>query len=169
MSGVSIKINDQEAIAKLSDMLKRFDDLTPVLQEIGEIVRSSVERNFAAGGRPKWPQSNRVKESGGQTLSDTARLKRSFSVSVGTDSVTVGTNVVYAGVQQFGAKKGSFGTVTFAVKAHERKGRPVVAHKRTAALPWGDIPARPFLMIQHEDETEIKAALEAFFLEGLRR
>jgi phage gpG-like protein len=90
------------------------------------------------------------------TLTDTARLRRSFAVEVSDDKVAVGTSVVYAGTHQFGAKKGSFGIKAVAVKAHRRiNGSDVRAHTRRVSLPWGDIPARPFLMLQDEDKSAI--------------
>ncbi|KJR41707.1 phage virion morphogenesis protein, partial [Candidatus Magnetoovum chiemensis] len=45
-----------------------------------------------------------------------------------SDSVKIGSNVIYAATHQFGAKKGSFGKT-----------------KRNAPIPWGNIPARPLL------------------------
>ena len=50
----------------------------------------------------------------------------------------VGSPLIYAGVHQFGAKKGAFGTTS--------KGSPI---------PWGDIAARPFLGVSNDDEREI--------------
>lgn len=46
----------------------------------------------------------------------------------------------------------------------------VKAHIRKISLPWGDIPARPFMMIQDDDWTEIKETLAEFLLrkEGCR-
>jgi phage gpG-like protein len=43
--------------------------------------------------------------------------------------------MIYAAVQQFGAAKGAFGRTS-----------------RGAPIPWGNIPARPFLGISAEDE-----------------
>ncbi|MGB0955835.1 MAG: phage virion morphogenesis protein [Panacagrimonas sp.] len=48
-------------------------------------------------------------------------------------------------IQQFGARKGAFGTT-----------------RRGAPIPWGDIPARPFLGISDEDRTEIELLLFEF-------
>nr|MBP8981230.1 phage virion morphogenesis protein [Syntrophobacterales bacterium] len=105
---MQIHINDTEVNKALTDLSARMRNLRPVMREIGEIVRTSVERNFAAGGRPKWDESGRVKREGGQTLSLTGRLRRSFArpgaVQAGNDRVAIGTNVVYAAIHQLGGK-----------------------------------------------------------------
>ena len=44
----------------------------------------------------------------------------------------------YAGTHQFGAKKGQYGSTS--------RGQPI---------PWGDIPAREFLGLSDDDESEI--------------
>jgi phage gpG-like protein len=97
------------------------------------------------------------------------------------DKVVIGTNKIYAAVHQFGAKKGSFGAVEAGIKTHMRKitqafGRPVKArkitvraHTRKMKLPWGDIPARPFMMAQDEDWDEIRESLNDFILAGGKR
>jgi len=169
MSGISIKIDDTTIMATLSRIRLHLGDMTPALHDIGEIVKSSVKHNFSAQGRPKkWPASKRARDEGGQTLSDTARLRNSFTVAVSNNSVAVGTNVVYARVHHFGAKKGSFGTFPVTVKAHKRKGSPVKAHQRSVKLPWGNIPARPFMMLQDEDKVEINAVLNDYLLGDIK-
>jgi phage gpG-like protein len=76
-----ITADDWAAKEMLQLLAGRMQILTPVMREIGGTVRTSIERNFAAGGRPeKWPESQRVKRKGGQTLTDKGRLRRSFTV-----------------------------------------------------------------------------------------
>lgn len=163
---IQLQFKNKEVNELLAEIKKKVDDLSPVLKTVGETVRTSIVRNFEKTGRPaKWKKSHRAKEEGGQTLSDKGRLKNSFTVDVNRDSVRVGTNVVYAAVHHFGAKKGSFGTVAANIKAHVRrsvktgKESTVKAHTRKMKLPWGDIPARPFALVQNEDRTEILAML----------
>ena len=131
----------------IREMLERLQgrtgNLTPVLRAIGETVRTSVERNFEAQGRPgKWLPSQRVLRTGGQTLSLTGRLRRSFSVNATGTRATVGTNVVYAAIQHFGGKAGRGGKAT--------------------------IPARPFLLVQDEDWAQINRQLAEYITGGRR-
>lgn len=123
MSGITIDViyDDRELSNMLSRVKARVSDMMPVMQTIGETVRASVVKNFRSGGCSQhWPKSGRVKAAGGQTLLDTGRLRNSFSVSAFRNSVEVGTNMVYAAVHHFGAKKFSFGTFAVEVKSHTR-------------------------------------------------
>lgn len=160
---IKVSADDKEVLQVIEGYARRLSNMRPAMLNIGEAIRTSVERNFAAGGRPPWEPSARVKLAGGETLSDTGRLRRSLTVRAGERSVAVGTNVKYAAVHQFGAKKGSFGTVTAHVREHIRKiaGKEITvkAHTREQSLPWGTIPARPFLMEQDEDRAEINHIL----------
>src|SRR4030065_672486 len=77
---INVRIDDAEVKALLTRLKERVEDLTPVMQTIGQIVRTSVGKNFEQGGRPsKWGTSQRAKRSGGLTLVDTARLKNSIN------------------------------------------------------------------------------------------
>jgi len=121
-------------------------------------------------------------------------LAGSIHAKAYSDRAVIGTNKIYAAVHQFGAKKGSFGAFTFTVREHMRKIRSrkkakkvteskkskkgkkvkevtevtVREHERTVRLPWGDIPARPFLMVQDEDWEEIREALLEHIMGGTR-
>ncbi|PID40661.1 MAG: phage virion morphogenesis protein [Proteobacteria bacterium] len=149
MTGVTITLDDREAWAMLKRLQDRLDRTKPAFQVIGEIVRSSVERNFAAEGRPrKWDPSARAIAEGGQTLSDTGRLRRSLNTQTGEGYAAVGTNVIYAAIHHFGGE---------------------IRPKKAKALntPYGlsrkaTMPARPFLMVQDEDLDEINAAISDF-------
>ena len=77
-----------------------------------------------------------------------------------------GTSDIRAAVHNFGAKRGSFGTVQAAVRAHLRrikgKEQKVRAHTRKQPMPWGDIPAREFMLLQADDLVEIKDMVGAY-------
>ena len=174
MSGATLSldatIKDARVRAALERLADHAADATPAMHAIGETVMTSIQRNFDAGGRPDtWPKSHRVEEDGGQTLIDKAILKNSLNVRAGKDFAAVGTADKRAGVHHFGAEAGSFGTVTAQVKAHLRtlasgKTVKVGAHTRRQPLPWGDIPARPFMLIQDEDWDEIHDTLVNFLV-----
>jgi len=51
------------------------------------------------------------------------------------------------------------------VREHTRKEIKIKAHDRKMDLPWGNIPARPFMMVADEDWTEILKSLKDFFNE----
>jgi len=161
---MQIHVNDTEVNKALADLTARMRNLQPVMKEIGEIVRTSVERNFAAGGRSKWDESARVKREGGQTLSLTGRLRRSFArpdaVQAGKDRVAIGTNVVYAAIHQLGGKTGPH---TITAKKAKALFWPGARHPvKSVNHPGSVIPPRPFLMVQNEDWTEIKNVINRY-------
>jgi len=154
---MQIKVDVQDGAVRdaLAEMARRGRDNREMMQDIGEVVRTSVEDNFEAEGRPaRWKQSGRVAREGGQTLSKWSVLRRSFTVHPGNGFVTVGTNVPYAAIHQFGGKTKPRTIVP-------RNGKalfwPGAAHPvRVVRHPGSTIPARPFLMVQDEDWEEIR-------------
>ena len=136
MTSFLIDVDTSEVSAALQRLTKSLEDLTPIMQEIGQAVDTHTMLGFRAGtdpyGNPWAPLSettlSRRRGGGGQPLRDTARLQNSFSYQAGPTSVEYGTNVEYASTHQYGASKGAYGA--------DQHGRPI---------PWGGIPARPML------------------------
>jgi phage virion morphogenesis protein len=97
------------------------------------------KRKTQTGGRTltqkgaKALGSKRVLRNSGQ-LQDTIRYQAS------ADALSVGTNKVYAAMQQFGGKRSRWPHL------------------------WGDIPARPFLGLSGADETEVLAIVSRHLL-----
>ncbi|MFH1888357.1 MAG: phage virion morphogenesis protein [Pseudomonadota bacterium] len=155
----------------LATLRQRLADLAPAMERAGGIVRESVAENFARQGRPTpWKASRRAggkDGNGGKTLSLSGRLARSIRQAVRGNSVTVESTAPHAATHQFGARQGEFGHVKATIRAHLRKGRPVKAHTRTILAPWGDIPPRPFLLLQDEDRVAINNAIHDFLTKGL--
>lgn len=167
---ITVKIDDAELQRTLAGIVGRCRDMRPVMKGVGGIIRESIRTNFREGGRPlRWKPSKRGTADSipGRmigTLRDTNRLMNSFTNNADRDRVSVGTNVEYAATHHFGAKKGSFGAVAAMVRAHLRQSKSgktsqVKEHQRRMRLPWGDIPARPFMLVQDEDIVDIKEAL----------
>lgn len=184
---IEIKADAENARGLLLDLKKRVDDPTPAMKVIGAIIRTSVVRNFEKQGRPGWKglskTTKKLRGASGPILRRqgfAGGLMGSVEFKADSDGVQVGTNKIYGAVHQFGAKKGSFGTIMAKIGTHSRRitqafGRmieprtvTVSEHKRKMSLPWGDIPARPFLMVQDEDWNEIGAALGEFVTGGGR-
>jgi len=177
MSGIKYTIYDSELQKKVGELAARIDNRKRAMEAIGDLAKESVRTNFAQGGRPdSWAK---LKGRDGQPLRYPGRLMNSIGRQVDGNTVHVGTNVVYAAVHHFGAKKGSFGTFAVKVGAHQRivkqafgKVLPapvtaaVSAHSRSVKLPWGDIPARPFMLLQRDDVEDINQLLADWILEG---
>ena len=176
MNGITITIDDTEVRRLLAGMQERGSNLRPALNVAATMMQQAVRNNFAQGGRPKWLP---LKSREGQPLRDTGRLMNSLTREATQTEARVGTNVVYAAVHHFGAAKGSFGTFLHQVKPHQRiinqafgkrlrfpVATSVGSHIRRAKLPWGDIPARPFMMLEDTDVTDIRDMLARWIMEG---
>lgn len=171
MTEFKITVDDREVKKLLGQLQKKVTDMTPVMQEIGEIVRTSVIKNFEAGGRyseegswrggsKTWrplsvatlfaERKSKFVTKGGRYKkgveerfknrriligpgSGGTRLMDSIKSKAAKDRVEIGTNVVYAAIHQFGGPAG--------------RGLKV------------RIPARPFMVIQDEDLSQIKRAI----------
>lgn len=143
----------------LSQLSGQMENLTPVMEQIGEYLVMSTKERFKAGTSPagtKWaPKSATTLARYGARKSNRVDVRPLFGPSgmlssqifheARAQEVEVGSNLVYAAVQQFGAGKGQFGTMS--------NGSPI---------PWGNIPARPFLGISAKDEQNILALIADF-------
>jgi len=102
---INVGTERREVQAMLARIDRRAKNLRPVMRVVGQVVRSSVVRNFMVGGRPeKWEPSQRVKRKGGKTLVRRGRLRDSIKSRAFPDHVEVGTNVKYAIFHQLGTK-----------------------------------------------------------------
>ena len=134
MAGVTIRVefDDREVRRALDRLAKAGADLTPAMREIGEVLLNSARERFSAqtspDGTPWAPLSEhtkrRKKRNQDKILTRDGFLRGTLTYQAGADSVEVGSPLIYAGTHQFGAPAGSF----------------------AAGVPWGDIPARPFLI-----------------------
>jgi len=144
--------DDDDLRDLLNKVKERIGHLQPAWEVIGEIVHTSILRNFEDGGRPKaWgdlkdsTKKQRAKKNKwpGQILvmsGEKDGLLSSISYDAMPEKLVLVANKKYAAIQHFGGMAG--------------KGRKV------------KIPARPYMMIQDEDWAEIKAALNDFIIEG---
>lgn len=171
---IELEFKNEEVNRLFSKLVDNLTNLKPVMNKIGILSANSVRRNFSVGGaysspdsviggnktwQPLSPTTKKIKERKGfkgphQILIESERLRSSISHKVDRDSVTIGTNVPYAAMQHFGAKKGSFGIFNVLIKAHTRKTKngkiQVGPYTRKIAVPFGNVPARPFMTI-HPD------------------
>jgi phage virion morphogenesis protein len=140
---VKVKVDDRELRRAISRIMERLSNPQRAFKAIGLIVRNSVLKNFEAQGRPqRWKElkeSTIRKKGSSRILEDTGRLRNSITYRAHRDMVEIGTNVVYAGIHQFGGRAG---------RGHS-----------------AEIPSRPFLMLQEEDYNVIKTTM----LDFLRR
>lgn len=139
-------INPNQFSFNISNLRRQITDSAPTMKKIATHMKTTTDLRFREtkdeeGNRWKPLKYTTIKgrikkasSSGGisdglsKPLNDTGILKNSIHFKYGSKFAVVGTNVKYAKIHQFGAKKGTIGT--------DSKGRPI---------PWGDIPARKYL------------------------
>lgn len=150
----SVELKADTLNAGLAELEANVTDWTPAMEQIGEYLVMSTKERFKAGESPegaKWaPKSPTTLARYGARKSNRVDVRPLFGPSGALSSqifhetapthVSVGSNLIYAAVHQFGAGKGAFGSMA--------NGSPI---------PWGNIPARPFLGLSLEDETNILA------------
>lgn len=174
MTNLTITLDDAQVLAALQRLARSLANPTPAMQQIGELLLASTKDRFKTSTAPDgtpWAANsaltlsrylnktigNRKKDGTlskqGQTrlagkkplIGESKTLSTQFAVRAQRDQVMLSTNVEYAAVQQFGAKQGAFGR-----------------DKRNHPLPWGDIPARPFLGFSDRDKADILAILSEY-------
>lgn len=155
----SVELKADTITSGLLQLSGQMENLMPVMEQIGEYLVMSTKERFKAGTSPegaKWaPKSPATLARYGARKSNRVDPRPLFGPSgmlssqifheASSNQVEVGSNLIYAAVQHFGAGKGQFGNMT--------NGSPI---------PWGNIPARPFLGISPEDETNILALIADF-------
>lgn len=141
---VAFTLDDAELRAALRRIIGRLQEPRDVLDALGQAVQEHIAESFDTEsdphGRPWAPLSPvtlaRRRGDSAQILRDNSLLMNSITRQVSDTAVTVGTKKPYATTHQFGAKKGAFGTYV---------GKGFGGSTPTISIPWGDIPARPFI------------------------
>lgn len=158
MTTRTITFDDAEALAYLGQLAAKLGDLTPVMQDLGEYLVVSTKSRFASSTAPDgtpWAANSlttlarygRMYKGASKAVAgkkpligESRRLSGEIHAVSTSTSVTVGSSLVYAGVQQFGAGKGTLGPRS----------------------PWGDIPARPYLGLSTADRGNVLAIVREY-------
>lgn len=165
---ITVEIADKGVTRALDRLSKSAENMPSILDQIGEYLIDSTKQRFHYSVAPdgkRWAPNTEVtilqymgKFSGSYTKrgriskrgAERARDKKPLfgetgvlnltidKKIVGNDTLLIGSPMEYAAAQQFGMKKGYAGT-----------------NKRGSPVPWGDIPARPFLGISDQDKGAI--------------
>ena len=157
MTGVRIRVelDDDEVRAALNRLIAAGSDMTPLMRDIGEHLLSTTRERFrsqsAPDGTPWAPLSESTKSKKtrnvGKILTERGILSGNLAYRAARDEVLVGSPTIYAGTHQFGAARGAF--------------------RAEPPIPWGTIPARPFLGISADDDSEIRALINDYLAEQL--
>lgn len=143
----TLELDSARMTARLTSIENALVNPRPLMAAISQDLLGSVEDVMEAEGIPGWAglsaariaQRTKMGKWPGKMLQvSSAGLASANQPSSGDDFAQVSNNKVYARPLHFGAAKGAFGT--------SKRGRPI---------PWGNIPARPFMVITDEAEATI--------------
>ena len=140
-SAITVKVSTNTFQEGFNKLLKKTKNLEPLMLDIGEYLVAETDDRFDEEKGPdgkKWKQSQRAKRDNGKTLTDYRILRDSITHIADNKSVLVGAKGDYVAIHQFGGKAGR------GLKS--------------------DIPARPFLGINDENEAEIKIMVSDYLL-----
>ncbi len=159
---ITIEIKDDAIAEALARVAAALTDMRPVMDDMGEYLVRSTKQRFPEGiapdgtpWAPKSPATIEAYQRRGDPVSfrpligPTRALSTTISHEAGSDFVRWGSNRIQAAVMQFGAAKGAFGRMA--------NGSPI---------PWGAIPARPFLGLSEQDRTAVLDIVEEW-LDGV--
>jgi len=173
---IEINIDDAQLKDAINAAMSRMNDLTPAMRQIGEHVVETTERRFKTSTAPdgkRWEPNSPVtiarylggysgmfKKRGGLTKKGAARaggkkplvgetrtLSTTINYRAGRDDVVIGSDRIQSAVMQFGARKGEFGRT-----------------RRDGPIPWGNIPARPFLGLSNADRRTVIEVLGRYIV-----
>ena len=102
----------QDLARKMSAMMKRTQDMTPAMkvgaQAISRLLLNTFQQSASPTGvrwKPLAPQTiAKRKDNSSTPLIDKGPLSESMATSYGARTITFGTNIKYAGFQQFGTR-----------------------------------------------------------------
>lgn len=143
----SLELHDEELRAMVDRLETGLSDMSEVTNEIGEFLAEShqqrIEKSLGAPDGTAWAaKSPFTKSKDPRPLYDTGDMVRRIHHVYGADFVSVAVSGVKVRTLHFGAEKGAFGQT--------KTGQPI---------PFGDIPARPFMGLSQTDQSNIADAL----------
>lgn len=141
---LDVAIDSSQVGKALEELGRRLDDFTTPLNDIGEYLHQSTDERFrrkvAPDGSPWAPLSpvTLARKKGTAILREKGILQDTLRKQVASTELAFGTDRIYGAVHQFGRKKGASGKTS-----------------KGGSIPWGDIPAREYLGLSTDDETEV--------------
>ena len=153
---ITIELDARDLRRRLDRLERAGENLLPALRDISRSLADGAEDAFDRETSPAgaaWPDLRpttialraRRRKWPGKKLQVSSTLAGSIMAAWSRSTATAGTNLIYARTQQFGVRKGEFGST------------------KRGPIPWGAIPARPFLGQSDGGDEAILDILEHHF------
>lgn len=173
----NIEIDDSQLRLKLQQLDARMSNMTPFFQEVGEIIRTSVVKNFEEGGRYRspgdWQGGSRkwrplsvvtlfgsLGKRGGKFFKKSGGLKKRGERRLAGKKILVASGALVGSINWQADRQGvEIGTNRVYAAIHQFGGKAGRGRKVT-------IPARPYMVVQDEDLDQINNVLEDYLLSG---
>ncbi|WP_322895185.1 MULTISPECIES: phage virion morphogenesis protein [unclassified Yoonia] len=173
---IIMELNTEELEVVMFRLGGALEDKTEVMEGIGEFLRQATIDRILAGtqpdGQPFAPRSQTTidiyaaqGQTYGQPLNRKGDMRDGIDYEASKDSVVFGSSAIQAAVMQFGAEQGSFGAQTGRTRPSEKRPK---SQDYFTTLPWGDIPARPFIGLSESDEVSIIELISEYLEEAAR-
>jgi len=160
-----VEINDDAVASALARLSTDLGDLSKPMERIGAYLaktsRDRIDSGISPDGTPFAPRSQttlnryaKENKSFKGPLHQSGGMRQGIFHQYGPSSVEVGSNAIQAAVMQFGAAQGAFGAFI---------GKDKLGRDHFHSIPWGNIPARPFLGISDDDLQAIPGIIDDWF------
>ncbi|MDX8354345.1 phage virion morphogenesis protein [Cognatiyoonia sp. IB215182] len=152
---ITVELDAAELDRVLRQLAVGLSDMSDLMNDLGNYMlvahQDRVQRGEQPDGQPFALRSETTIDRYiaddlpfGQPLNQSGTMRQQMAYNYGSDYVAMGSNAIQAAVMHFGAEKGSLGS----------------------GAPWGDIPARPFIGLSDQDESEMMG-VSIEWLDGL--
>lgn len=148
---------------RINSLLNRLSHREPLMRNLAATMHGAVEDNFMREGRPHWLDLKYPQQANHKILQGSGRLAASIVERSDNDSATVGTNLEYAAIHQFGGQTRAHVIEPRNKKALAFNGRVV----KKVNHPGSTIPARPFLSLTDDDEENIVQDVSDYLFHAL--
>ncbi len=191
---ITVRFDDAAVLARLAEIARRVDDLTPALRGIGEILVESTKKRFDTSTGPDGQQWERL-----AAATVLGRLEQITGAFAAYSNVKTGKQ----GLTRVGNKKGAYlkdgslstrsrraleavtplvdtGELRDGIRYQVTGGKTLEVGTNRFAGEWtggaavhqfgnkkGTIPARPFLGISDADRGEVLAILDRFLAQAI--
>lgn len=161
---IYFEINTQDVQSLLEGIVQKLENRRALMNNLARILGNAVDDNFAANGRPGWQALKYPRVRGGSgILQSSGILRNSIHTQADNDTAVIGTNIKYAAIHHFGGQ-------TRPHLIRPKNGKALKFGGRFAKKvnhPGSKMPARPFMVLQPEDEQDLADAVRDYLARAI--